>query len=586
MTESSGEAEPRRSSRVRSQPDRLVYQNLGGANHAAMAVASHPEVASVVSLDPEWVPRTVKQARSCSESDEYMEALQSELDSLEENRVMEVVPAPTDKHVLGCMPIFSKKYNQFGEVDRYKCRIVALGNKQIPGLEYHDTYAPVIDKASVRIFLTMSAALGLKITQFDVKTAFLYGQLDEEVYMRLPPGYRDDLKGTHVARLLKAIYGLKQAMQVWVATFSDAVQQFGYRPMPSSPCLFVKKKGDNISLVSIYVDDGGVATADEKERQQLMGFLCKRFQMKNLGVMKYFIGMEIHQGEVPRTIQLHQKGYIEKMLLQYGMQDCKPVSTPMVQSDSIYMKGNDQELGVQDRALYRSMIGSVMYLMTCCRPDIAASVGILSRHVECPGKEHMVAAKRLLRYLQGTKDLGLTLGGDLTSMQIYCDSDWAADTRDRKSTTGYLIRLGAGLISWKSCKQQSVSVSSTEAEYKALAKCLQELMWLRQLFDQMELGVRLPCPVVVNQDNQSAIHLAKCSGIKNRTKHIDVSYHFIKDLVRDKSVYLKYCPSAEMTADALTKPLGNILFLKHRAAMGLGNIFCNNSDSVAHNQSD
>ena len=160
-----------------------------------------------------------------------------------------------------------------------------------------------------------------------------------------------------------------------------------------------------------------------------------------------------------------------------------------------------------------------MYLMTCCRPDIAASVGILSRHVECPRREHMVAVKRLLRYLQGTKDLGLTLGGDMASMQIYCDSDWAADTVDRKSTTGYVIRLGAGLISWKSCKQQSVSVSSTEAEYKALAKCLQEFMWLRQLFHQMRLGVKFPCPVVVNQqDNQSAIHLAKCSGIKNRTR--------------------------------------------------------------------
>ena len=145
--------------------------------------------------------------------------------------------------------------------------------------------------------------------------------------------------------------------------------------------------------------------------------------------------------------------------------------------------------------------------MTCCRPDIAASVGILLRHAECPRREHMVAVKRLLRYLQGTKDLGLTLGGDLTSMQIYCDSDWAADIVDRKSTTGYIIRLGAGLISWKSCKQQSVSVSSTEAEYKALAKCLQEFMWLRQLFYQMKLGVKFPCPVIVNQDNQSTIYI-------------------------------------------------------------------------------
>ena len=162
----------------------------------------------------------------------------------------------------------------------------------------------MIDKTSVRLFLTLSAALGLKITEFDVKKAFLYGHLDEEVYMRLPPGYRDDLKGTHVARLLKAIYGLKQAMQVWTAIFSEAVQEFGYRPMLSSPCLFVKKKEDNISLVSMYVDDGGMATADEEERRQLMEFLCERFQMKDLGVMKYFIGMEIQKGDESNTIQL------------------------------------------------------------------------------------------------------------------------------------------------------------------------------------------------------------------------------------------------------------------------------------------
>ena len=174
--------------------------------------------------------------------------------------------------------------------------------------------------------------------------------------------------------------------------------------------------------------------------------------------MRYFIGIEVEEGKEPRTVQLHQSAYVEKMLFQYGMQDCRPVSTPMVQSDTIYKKGDHQELSVEGRSLYRSMVGSVMYLMCCSRPDISCAVGILSRHVECPRKEHMGAMKRLLRYIKGTKNLGITLGGDISKFQIFCDSDWAADTEDRKSTTGYTVYFVSGLLSWKSSKQLYFSI--------------------------------------------------------------------------------------------------------------------------------
>ena len=251
------------------------------------------------------------------------------------------------------------------------------------------------------------------------------------------------------------------------------------------------------------------------------------------------------------------------------------------------VRGTDQELKVQDRAVYRSMISWVIYLMTCCRPDIAGSVvGILSTHVECPWKEHMVDVKRLFRSARGQGSWFDSWG----RFDLHAGSLWfrlaSLPNGQEINNRIYIIRLGAGLISWKRCKQQSVSVSITEA-YKALAKCLQEFMWLRQLFHQRKLGVKFPwCPVVVNQDNQSTMHLAKCTGIKNTTKHMDVSYHFIKDLVRDKSVYLKCCPTEDTTADALTEPLGNILFLKHRTGMRWGSIVSKNSDSVAHNQID
>jgi len=290
--------------------------------------------------------------------------------------------------------------------------------------------------------------------------------------------------------------------------------------------------------------------------------------MKDLGEARSFLGIEIVRDRTKRTIILSQKGYIENVLERFGLLDANPSGTPMI--NNLTKRKDDNKRYNPREELYRSMVGSLMYLMVASRPDLASSVGIVSRHLSNPSEEHLTAAKRILRYVKGTKNYGLVLGPtEGPFLYGYTDADWGNDIDTRKSTTGYVFYARSGAISWCSKRQSTIALSSTEAEYIALCTSVQEAIWIRSLLVEVNYSsFDSTVPTTVYEDNQSCISLAANPIYHARTKHIDIKYHFIRDHT-DKDINIVYCPTKEMVADVLTKPLAQPAFEQHRKALGI-----------------
>jgi histone deacetylase 1/2 len=475
-------------------------------------------------------------------------AMDEEYQALQHNNTWHLVPAGVGKNVIDCKWVYKVKRRADGSVDRYKARLVAKGFKQRYGIDYEDTFSPVVKAATIRLVLSIAVSRGWHLRQLDVKNAFLHGVLEEEVYMRQPPGYEG--RPGLVCKLDKALYGLKQAPRAWYYRLSSKLQSLGFSASKADTSLFFYNKGGVSIFMLIYVDDIVVASSSEKAVAALLHDLGLDFALKDLGGLHYFLGIEVKK--VHDGIILSQEKYANDLLGRVNMKMCKSVDTPLSVSDKLSVM-DGEVLSSEDSTRYRSIVGALQYI-TLTRPDIAFSVNKVCQFLHAPTTVHWTAVKRILRYLQGTVALGLRLSrSSSTSVSAFSDADWAGCPDDRRSTGGFAVFFGSNLISWSARKQATVSRSSTEAEYKALANATAEVIWVQSLLT--ELGVSQNRVACLWCDNIGATYLSANPVFHARTKHIEVDYHFVRERVARRLLDIRFVPSGDQVADGFTKSL-------------------------------
>ena len=391
------------------------------------------------------------------------------MNSMKSNGVWDLVELPNRARAIGCKWIFKTKRDSLGNIERYKARLVAKGFTQKEGIDYTETFSPVSKKDSLRIILALVAHFDLELEQMDVKTAFLNGDLEEEVYMKQPEGFSSS-DGEHlVCKLKKSIYGLKQASRQWYFKFHGVISSFGFVENPMDQCIYQKVSGSKICFLVLYVDDILLATNDKGMLHEVKQFISKNFDMKDMGEASYVIGIKIHRDRPRGVLGLSQETYINKVLERFRMKDCSPSVAPIVKGDRLSLSQcpkNDFERESMKHIPYASAVGSLMYAQVCTRPDIAYAVGVLGRYQSNPGMDHWRAAKKVMRYLQRTKDYMLMYKQtDILDVIGYSDADFASCVDSRKSTSGYIFIMAGGAISWRSVKQTLTATSTMEAEF-------------------------------------------------------------------------------------------------------------------------
>ena len=367
----------------------------------------------------------------------------------------------------------------------------------------------------------------------DVKSAFLNGELEEEVYIEQPKGFQLSENEDYICRLKRALYGLKQAPRAWYSRLDRYLLQQKFKRGSADSNLYIKQDNDSILIIEVYVDDIIFGSDDDSLSQQFAKDMQKEFEMSLLGELTFFLGLQISQ----RTegIFITQTKYIKEMLKKFQMEDCKPVSTPMITGCKL---SKDDESKEVDQRLYRSMIGSLLYV-TASRPDVMQAIGQVARFQAAPKENHIIAVKRIFKYLKGTVDFGLWYpkGNDLTLI-AYSDADWAGCVDDRKITSGIAFFLGGCLVSWSSKKQSSMSLSTAEAKYIAATACCTQILWMKQTLQDIQVTCNEPIPILC--DNTSAISISKNPVVHSKTKHIPIKFHFLQEQVTEKNIKLEY----------------------------------------------
>ncbi|KAM7530049.1 hypothetical protein LguiB_033459 [Lonicera macranthoides] len=521
---------PRRTSRVSRPPDRYGFSHT--ANQAV--------------LDTTTVPRSYSQAATqvC-----WQQAMKEELQALMDNHTWDIIPRPDGVKLIGCKWVYTVKLRPNGTIERYKARLVALGNRQEYGLDYEETFAPVAKMTTVRTVMAIAVSKGWSLRQMDVKNAFLHGDLKEEIYMLPPPGLFTN-PSNEVCRLKRSLYGLKQAPRAWFEKFRTTLLNFQFTQSQYDSSLFLKRTATGIVVLLVYVDDIVITGSDSQSIGELQQHLKSIFHMKDLGLLHYFLGLEVHSCST--GMLLHQHKYTQEILTLAGLQFGNSVLTPL--EVNLKLRQTEGDL-LPDPSLYRQLVGSLNYL-TITRPDISFAVQQVSQFMQAPRHSHLAAVRRILRYLKGTSGRGLYFPNE-NSLQLmsYSDADWAGCADTRQSVTGWCMFLGDALISWKSKKQDRVSKSSTESEYRAMSSACSEIVWLRGLMG--ELGIPQLTPTPLHADNTSAIQIATNPVFHERTKHIEVDCHSIREALDQRVITLPHISSELQAADVFTKALSS-----------------------------
>uniref|UniRef100_A0A146M1T4 Retrovirus-related Pol polyprotein from transposon TNT 1-94 n=1 Tax=Lygus hesperus TaxID=30085 RepID=A0A146M1T4_LYGHE len=418
-------------------------------------------------------PKNYREAINSENKVNWEKAMQSEIDSLHENKTWTLANLPDGKKAISTKWVYKVKMNPDGTIDKFKARLVVQGFSQRLGIDYEQTFSPVAKASTVRTLLSVAASKNMKLMQFDVSTAFLYGYLEEEIYIKQPEGFDDG--SNKVCKLNRSLYGLKQAPRCWNQRFAAFLLKIGFKQSNADTCLFLKKTESTHIMIALYVDDGLVASIREEDLEIFIRDLKKEFKITTKPA-SYYLGFESHQQE--GRITLNQKAYLKKLLERFGMENCRPSPTPMIQTGE---EKDIEDPAKKEKFPYRQAVGGLMYLMVGTRPDIAYAVGVASRTLENPTWNNWVQVKRIFRYLKGTSQLGLLYKSGNNSLVCYSDADHGGDHSTGRSTTGVVAMFSNAAISWLSQRQTSVSISTTEAEIVAASD-----LWLKRLLLDME----------------------------------------------------------------------------------------------------
>ncbi|XP_072149133.1 retrovirus-related Pol polyprotein from transposon RE2 isoform X2 [Setaria viridis] len=507
-------------------------------------------------------PNTLHEALA---DNNWKHAMDEEFLALHKNKTWRLVPPAPGRNVIDCKWVYKVKRKADGSIDRYKARLVAKGFKQRYGIDYEDTFSPVVKAATIRLVLSIAISRGWTLRQLDVQNAFLHGVLEEEVYMRQPPGYQDKYHPQYICKLDKALYGLKQAPRAWYYRLNTKLQEMGFKPSKGDTSLFYFRKGALMVFILIYVDDIIVASSSPEGTKQLLKALKSDFALKDLGELHYFLGIEV--SKINNGILLSQSKYSNDILKRTSMVNCKPCSTPIFITEKLSAY-EGTTLSAEDATRFRSIVGALQYL-TLTRPDIAFAVNKVCQFLHKPTTIHWKAVKRILRYIRFTVALELGIIRSRSSLVSgFSDADWAGCVDDRRSTGGFAIFFGGNLVSWSARKQATVSRSSTEAEYKAKVNATAEIIWIQSLL--RELGIKSSPAAVLWCDNLGATYLSANLVFHARTKHIEIDYHFVRERVAQKQLQIRFIGTSDQIADGLTKPLNSCKLEELKYNLNLG----------------
>ncbi|CAL5368182.1 unnamed protein product [Camellia sinensis] len=500
-----------------------IYQRC---NVAVMEPAGYEEAAT----DQKWIA-----------------AMKEELKMIKKNQTWELVDRPKHKKAIGVKWVYRTKLNPDGSVNKHKARLVVKGYAQMFG-----------------DLLALAAQKGWVIHQMDVKSAFLNGYLEEEIFVEQPEGFAFQGQEEKVYRRKKALYGLKQAPRSWYSRIDAHLVNLGFEKSLSESTLYIKKADDEILVVSLYVDDLLVTGSSKELIDKFKEEMKDVFEMTDLGRMTFFLGMQVHQKQ--NEIFLCQHKYAKEILKKFNMQECKPTATPMNQKEKFCKEDGAEKV---DERLYRSLIGCLMYL-TATRPDIMHAVSLLSRYMHCASEIHFQAAKRILRYVKGTIDSGIRFSQVKNfNLHGYSDSDWAGCVDDMRSTSGYCFSFGFGIFSWCSKKQEVIaqSTAEAEAEYVAATAAVNQALWIRKLMTDLHMEQQESTQIFV--DNQAAISIASNPVFHGKTKHFKIKFYLLREVQREGEVQLIYCKTENQSADILTKALPKIRYEFLRQKLGV-----------------
>lgn len=496
-------------------------------------------------------PKNFDEAIKGPNSDEWINAINSELTSLKNNNTWEEIPRPNGIKTVGSKWILRTKLMPDGSTKR-KARLVATGFTQQYGIDFNSTYAPVAMLTSIRLVLAIATVTKMILRQFDVRTAFLYGDLEENLFLETPKGV--DISSGMVLKLKKSLYGLKQSPRCWNKKFNDILTKFNLIQSSQDPCLYYNS--DRTIILCIYVDDGLLAVKSVELAEKLIEHMKKFIELSE-GEFTTFLGMEVYRDE-NESIILHQRRYIKSILERFGMNNCNGASTPEAAGAIDF----DSYPPAHQDFPFREIVGSLLYLSTCTRPDISHAVNLASRTAK-PTEAHVALLKRILRYISCTDNWGIRFKGEKSSgLVAYSDADYANEMSTRKSTTGYYISFSGCPIIYRTQKQPIVALSSTEAEFIALVETVKELIPIKRILE--ELGFKLDA-IPVRVDNQSSIKIAENGVGRQRTKHIDVRAKWITNEIEKKTIALSHITGNENPADIFTKPLQKQQFEKNRS---------------------
>jgi hypothetical protein len=549
------------------------YQMLPGFMH----YCSQAMQTIVPGFDP--FPKTYREAMNRKDKPNWKHAAYTEFANMHEKSVwifFKKKNLPPGRKIIGCRWIFTIKDN-----GTYRARAVAKGYSQIPGKDFQENHAPVVHDTSFHLTLAQKLIFGLDSEQIDIETAFLYGDLEEEIYMEFPDGYEEYLSNElgcnftsneYCLLLKKSLYGLVQAARQWWKKITEVLKKAGFEPSPADPCLFVKKQKGNEppAFIILYVDDGGVI-GTRKVIDSVLTVLSKAFKVKTLGKMEHFVGCHIIQNKSKDTIYIHQPKLIKHLDEAFGfLMPSRVFKTPAAPKTVIMRpQEGDPRISANEQSIYRSGVGMLLYLIKHSRPDISNAVRELTKVLDGATSAHWKAMIRVIKYVFDTKNYALKIKPNVSTgkaiLRGISDSEYAGDRETRISVYGYVIYYCGAPISWKSKSGKSVTLSSTEAEYYASSEAAKELVFVHNLIKSM--GIELQLPIILQVDNTGAIYLANNYSTGPRTKHIDIRAHFVRELIVDGTLKIIFVKSEDNDADILTKNTSEELYEKHSSKM-------------------
>lgn len=551
-TQLNNEGATQRTGRERKRPD-FYGNNI--YDQATMALNAESFVNDT--------PTSFTDIKNKADSSSWMQAVNNEMQSLTKNNTWTLKNLPEGRTAIDCKWVFRRKSDAHGNPGEYKARLVAKGFSQRQGFDYNETYSPVAKLTTFRIILAVANENDWILHQMDVKTAFLNGNLNEEIYMKQPEGFA---KGNLVCKLNKSLYGLKQASRMWNERFHTFVTKLGFRRSEYDYCFYIDESKQAKMYILLYVDDLLLVGNDLEQINSTKSRLSTEFEMKDLGELGHFLGMNIERNKSKGTLCINQNSYLRNVLRRFGMENCNGIATPM--ETGLKLEKTNENVTTSEP--YKELIGCLTYVAMTSRPDLCASVNHFSQFQSCATDEHWKHLKRILRYIKSTIDLKLTFPKSHKyddTVTGYADADWANDINDRKSISGYVFKVYTSLVSWATKKQPTVSLSSTEAEFISLSMASCEAVWISNMVKEMNVNINYP--IKLFEDNQSCIYIANNPKEHGRMKHLDVKFNFVRELITNNVIQIIYISTNDQLADVMTKGLCKVKFEKFRGKSNL-----------------